>query len=122
MTECYSADILLRMGKLSKEDIQILQPTPRMEGAYEVYDSRVEAEFKCLDCGNIVHLTLHGQGKNVEPNLLHAIIQRKVLLHHRCLAIKNTLGNNIKKFFPDLLRGADIVQETERKILRAGKA
>lgn len=108
------------MGKPTKEDEQILQPVPRMEGGYRTYEDRVEATLVCRDCRAKVFLTLRGNAKKMHANVLDELVRRHAVAKHRCPAIHNSLESNIKRYFPDLIRGAEMVQEAEYREKKAG--
>jgi len=110
------------MGKMTKEDFNILQPVPTMIGGYQVYSDRVEATFKCKDCGNTILLTLRGQTKSLSSDVIHELVRRQAVKKHVCKAIISLLTNKKRLFFSDLLRGSEMLQEAEYKDKKLGRA
>ena len=58
--------------------------------------------------------------KALPERLLVKRIEEIVLNHHRCRAIQDLLSSKLDKYFPDLKRGMQMVQEQEYKISRMG--
>ena len=109
------------MARINQENLNILQPKPTIQvGWYTNGPDAVKVDCHCLSCSKRFTINIRGQYKALPERLLVKRIEEIVLNHHRCRAIQDLLGSKLDKYFPDLKRGMQMVQEQEYKISRMG--
>lgn len=106
-------------------------PRPFFSGNFSTGKDYVQADLTCHTCGTKIHIRFRGNPETMTEKGLKDWILHRAEKRHDCPAVKAVMQANTRKYYADILRGRDKLNDQEYreklygidvdKFIRAGK-
>jgi hypothetical protein len=95
-------------------------PRAFFSGTFQSFKNAVEATLTCKTCGGTVHMHFRGNPDTMSEQGLREWILKRAEARHQCPAITDILAAKSRRYFADLFRGKEKLQEEQYKASQHG--